>query len=140
RDVVVMGGGSSGTYAAVNLHARGHTVAVVEQQGRLGGHVETYLDPDTGEAINAGVLAYYNNTVNNAYFSLLGVPMEPASFDTPATYLDFATGKPVPGYEPAPFRPELEAYLAYTSKTYPYLRVSYENLTYPVPAELLEPF
>ncbi|KAJ7606005.1 hypothetical protein FB45DRAFT_1068936 [Roridomyces roridus] len=142
RDVVVIGGGSSGTYAAVNLKARGHTVAVLEQQNRLGGHVETYIDPSTGQPSNLGVIDLYNNSVNNAYFSLLGVPIRavpPAT--TQNAFLDFATGKPVPAYDPnTPFLPALEAYLAYITETYPYLSLSYENLTYPVPAELLEPF
>ncbi|KAJ7511222.1 hypothetical protein B0H11DRAFT_1845062, partial [Mycena galericulata] len=145
RDVVVIGGGSSGTYAAVNLLARGRSVAVLEQQGRLGGHVETYHDPATDVPHNLGVIVYYNNTINNAYFSLLGVPTEPIVETAGGNiYLDFATGKPVPGFDPETqvdaFLPALLAYNSYISETYPYLTLSYENLTYPVPDELLEPF
>ncbi|KAJ7476280.1 hypothetical protein B0H11DRAFT_1308775 [Mycena galericulata] len=145
RDVVVIGGGSSGTYAAVNLLVSGRSVAVLEQQGRLGGHVETYHDPATDAPINLGVIDYYNNTINNAYFSLLGIPTAPAIGTAASnTYLDFATGKPVPGFDPETqvdaFLPALLAYNSYISETYPYLTLSYENLTYPVPDELLEPF
>ncbi|KAJ7817013.1 hypothetical protein B0H13DRAFT_2135757 [Mycena leptocephala] len=146
RDVVVIGGGSSGTYAAVNLLARGRSVAVLERQGRLGGHVETYHDPATGAPFNLGVTLYYNNTFNNAYFSLLGVPTAPVSFGaaTGNVFLDLATGKTVPGFDVMAqvdsFLPALMAYTTYVNTRYPYLTLSYENLTYPVPNELLEPF
>ncbi|KAJ7608152.1 hypothetical protein FB45DRAFT_941543 [Roridomyces roridus] len=146
RDVVVIGGGSSGTYASVNLHARGHSVAVLERQGRLGGHVETYHDPDTGAPHNLGVILYYNNTLNTDYFSLLGVPVGPAAQGGAAnTWLDFNMGKPAPGFDgaadsAAAFGPVLTEYLTYIGEKYPYLSLSYENLTYPIPAELLEPF
>ena len=40
-DVVIIGGGSSGTYAAVRLHDLGKSVIVVEQDDVLGGHTNT---------------------------------------------------------------------------------------------------
>src|SRR4051794_19942583 len=61
RDVVVIGGGSSGTYAAINLQARGKSVVVVEKEAVLGGHTSTYIDPGTGVPINYGVQAYFNS-------------------------------------------------------------------------------
>ncbi|KAJ7513139.1 hypothetical protein B0H11DRAFT_2303383 [Mycena galericulata] len=123
RDVVVIGGGSSGTYAAVNLLARGRSVAVLEQQGRLGGHVETYHDPATDAPFNLGVILYYNNTINNAYFSLLGVPTSSAVMTAGGNaYLDFATGKPVPGFDPETqadaFLPALLAFNSYLYDLY----------------------
>lgn len=41
-DVVVVGGGAAGTYAAVRLRDLSKIVAVVEKKSRLGGHTETY--------------------------------------------------------------------------------------------------
>lgn len=41
RDVVVIGGGASGTYGAIALKDAGQSVAVVEKQGNFGGHVNT---------------------------------------------------------------------------------------------------
>ncbi|KAJ7723823.1 hypothetical protein DFH07DRAFT_946455 [Mycena maculata] len=145
RDVVVIGGGSSGTYAAVNLLAHGRTVAVLEQQGRLGGHVETYIDPATGAPSNIGVIDFYNNSINQAYFSLLGVPTAPVpQTATGEVYLDLATGETVPKFDAEAqidsFLPAVLAYAAYVNATYPYLTLSYENLSYPIPDELLEPF
>jgi NADPH-dependent glutamate synthase beta subunit-like oxidoreductase len=37
RDVCIIGGGSSGTYAAVRLQQLGKSVALIEQKPRLGG-------------------------------------------------------------------------------------------------------
>jgi len=36
-DVVIIGGGSSGTYAAIHLQQLGKSVAVIERQSRPGG-------------------------------------------------------------------------------------------------------
>lgn len=38
RDVVVLGGGATGTFAALKLKDAGKSVLVVEQKDRLGGH------------------------------------------------------------------------------------------------------
>lgn len=37
RDVCIIGGGASGTYAAVRLQQMGKSVALIEKQSRLGG-------------------------------------------------------------------------------------------------------
>ena len=51
RDVAVIGGGAGGTYSAISLKDKGKSVIVIEKQGRLGGHTETYYDPATGAPI-----------------------------------------------------------------------------------------
>lgn len=56
RDVAIIGGGSSGTHAAISLKDKGKSIVVVEKQARLGGHTETYTDPSTGIPIDYGVL------------------------------------------------------------------------------------
>lgn len=61
RDVVVIGGGSSGTHSAISLLRNGKTVVVVEQQPRLGGPVGTYTDPASKTTINYGLQAFYNS-------------------------------------------------------------------------------
>ena len=43
RDVVVVGGGSGGTYSAVSLKDKGKSVLIIEKKDRLGGHTETYM-------------------------------------------------------------------------------------------------
>jgi NADPH-dependent 2,4-dienoyl-CoA reductase/sulfur reductase-like enzyme len=59
-DVCIIGGGATGTYSAVQLIDAGKSVAVVERSGRLGGHCETYRDPDTGEFEDYGVVVYHD--------------------------------------------------------------------------------
>jgi heterodisulfide reductase subunit A-like polyferredoxin len=44
KDVVVVGGGASGTYAATRLMEKGFSVALVEKLDRLGGHSQTSTD------------------------------------------------------------------------------------------------
>lgn len=41
KDVVVIGGGASGTYGAIALKDTGRSVAVVEKKPHFGGHVNT---------------------------------------------------------------------------------------------------
>lgn len=55
RDVAIIGGGSSGTHAAISLKDKGRSIIVIEKQGRLGGHTETYDDPATGIPIDYAV-------------------------------------------------------------------------------------
>jgi heterodisulfide reductase subunit A-like polyferredoxin len=42
RDVAIIRGGSSGTYAAISLEDKGYASIVVEKKKRLRGHIVTY--------------------------------------------------------------------------------------------------
>lgn len=57
-DVLVIGGGSAGTYGAIRLHDAGKSVVVVEATGKLGGHAQTYVG-DNGVVVNVGVQVLY---------------------------------------------------------------------------------
>ncbi|RJE21087.1 hypothetical protein PHISCL_06574 [Aspergillus sclerotialis] len=95
RDVVVLGGGGTGTYAAVQLRARGHSVALVEKKARLGGHAETLYLPND-EYVNYGVEGYFNNDITKDYFGKLNVDYEALLPSTIITeHVDFTTGKKV---------------------------------------------
>ena len=137
RDVVVIGGGSSGTYTAVRLTDLGKSVVVVETTDRLGGHTQTYTDPATGLTTDIGVMVFHDDPLVHAYFGRFSVPL--ATFGLsggPApVYADFRTGKAVPGYTP-PVPTALGAYFGLLEK-YPYLVGGYD-LPDPVPAELLQ--
>src|SRR5882724_8011733 len=75
RDVCVIGGGSSGTFSAVQLRDAGKSVLVIERKQRLGGHTETYVDPATGIPTDIGVVVFHSLPVVTNYFARFGVPL-----------------------------------------------------------------
>ncbi|KAI9749484.1 MAG: hypothetical protein M4579_006855 [Chaenotheca gracillima] len=141
RDVCVIGGGSSGTYAAIRLRDLGHSVVVVEAQDRLGGHTETYEDPVTKGTIDIGVIEFHNTDIVKNYFARFNVSLTKATFSTAGQvteYVDYKTAKKVTGYTPTDPTAALKTYTAQLAK-YPYLTPGF-NLTYPVPNDLVLPF
>ncbi|KAL2197506.1 hypothetical protein P885DRAFT_35714 [Corynascus similis CBS 632.67] len=136
RDVAIIGGGSSGTYSAINLRALGKSVVVVEKTPRMGGPASTYVDPQTGVPVNYGVQAFYNISVATDYLDLLDVPMEPFHVLDPVTtvHADFRTGKNVS----VPPSPGFAGYAEQLDK-YPFLDYTWDLPT-PVPEDLLLPF
>ena len=92
RDVAIIGGGATGTYAAINLKLLGDSVVVVEKENILGGHTNTYTDPSTGVNVDYGVQAFWNSMSSmivsfmygshmgfEAEFLLLAVTLNPRS-------------------------------------------------------------
>ena len=138
RDVCVVGGGSSGTYTAVRLRDLGRSVVVVESGGRLGGHCETFHDPVTGGTADIGVIVFHDLPLVRQYFARFDVPLVSfGGFRETPIYVDYRTGKPVPGYSP-PAPVALPAYLGLLQQ-HPYLAAGFD-LPDPVPPELLMPF
>ncbi|KAK4228860.1 hypothetical protein QBC38DRAFT_136202 [Podospora fimiseda] len=142
-DVVIIGGGSSGTYAAIQLTDQGKNVVVVEKQSDLGGHAETYTDPATNGKINVGVQAFHNTPIVTTYATRLGVTMAPISYDTPglnsstvniatAQYLNDPTANPN-------LQAALGKYIQLYLTNYAYLNTGV-YLPNPVPADLLMSF
>lgn len=143
RGVCVIGGGSAGTYAAINLRNMGESVALIERTGRLGGHANPFIDPDGDGAIDIGVVVFENQPWVKQYFSLLGVTSyEQPNFVLPNAYVDFNTGKTVAGYAP-PSETDLgialETCYQILSTQFPYLSAGFQ-LPNPAPADLLNPF
>ncbi|PMD26014.1 flavin-containing superfamily amine oxidase [Hyaloscypha hepaticicola] len=140
-DFVIIGGGSSGTYAATRLRESGKTITLIEREAVLGGHVNTYHDPVTGLTFDYGVVYFYNMSVVTNYFEHYNVPLGPPNdlFSTNITYYaNFATATPIPN-DPFPSDNALGAALfAYVDQLakYPFLSNGY-NLPTPVPADLL---
>ncbi|KAK4163141.1 hypothetical protein QBC43DRAFT_213679 [Cladorrhinum sp. PSN259] len=140
-DVVIIGGGSAGTYGAVSLQDQGVDVVVIEKQSDLGGHAETYTDPTTGQKVNAGVQVFHNLPIVTEYAARLGVPLGPVGYDgINSSTLNIPTGQYVsdptlnPGF-PAAFGKYIQIYMT----NYAYLN-SGLNLPNPVPEDLLLPF
>jgi hypothetical protein len=76
-DVLVVGGGSSGTHAAVRLQQSGKSVALVEKECRLGGHTNTYKDTATGNTFDYGTQVLVNTTTVRNLFASLNIPLAP---------------------------------------------------------------
>lgn len=142
RDVAIIGGCSSGTFAAIRLHDCGKSVVVIEKEPILGGHTNTYHDAATNKTIDYGVVVFHNTNITKSYFNRLGVdwhPSAPGSEDSRSNplYLDPFTAERVSFTPPNP-RNALEAYAAQVRK-YPSLANGF-FLPDPVPADLLLPF
>ncbi|KAL3479555.1 hypothetical protein BJX99DRAFT_255551 [Aspergillus californicus] len=86
RDVCIIGGGSSGTYAAIRLQQLNKSVIVVEKNDHLGGHTETFTDPTTGKAVDYGVVNFEETTISTAYFQHLGIRWEGWEGGNPAKW------------------------------------------------------
>jgi hypothetical protein len=144
RDVVIIGGGVAGTYAALRLKDHGKSVVVIEAKDKLGGHTETYHDQETGKIVEMGVQWYHDLPIVHDYFKRFDIPLTPMKDDPSdvgtgrTMYMDFSTGKVVPGYSPPVYADHLAKYVHELEK-YPYLRNGF-NLPDPVPADLLLPF
>lgn len=148
RDVAIIGGGSSGTYAAVQLKRSGYSVAVVEKAGRLGGHVDTFRDQATGATFDYGVVVLLNTSVVRNYFSSFNEDLTvfaTGNSNTTGVYANFKKdGKiatppaTIPWTDPTAVFASLLGYGAQISQ-YPFLVDGY-NLPNPVPEDLLLPF
>jgi NAD(P)-binding Rossmann-like domain len=140
KDFLVLGGGASGTYAAVRLKDHDKSVVLIERNNRLGGHTHTYIDPKTGGTSDFGVVIYQNFTTTINFFKRFDIPLTTFVGDGPleSKYADFATGKALPNYTLPDFLTGFKKYFK-TLTPYPYLEYGW-NLTYPVPEDLLMPF
>jgi len=144
RDVCVIGGGSSGTYAAIGLRDRGKSVVVVEAKSVLGGHTNTYTDPTTNATIDYGVIEYDNSPIVTSYFSRFKIPLTTLSNTATVPslqeyYVDFRTGKNVTEYIPTDPTAAFGTYAAQLAK-YSFLNTPGWHLPDPAPSELLIPF
>ncbi|XXH04516.1 hypothetical protein Hte_010932 [Hypoxylon texense] len=137
RDVAIIGGGATGTYAAINLKDAGKSVVVVEKKGELGGHTATYHDPATGTPINYGLQVYYDDPLARAFFSRLNISVSKGEFPTSHTplYIDFTDGVELSNYSIPALNDD---YMTELHK-YPYLENGLE-LPDPVPEDLLLPW
>lgn len=142
RDVVVIGGGSSGAYTAVRLRDSGKSVIIVEKKGFLGGHAETWTDPLTNYTIDAGVVVFAPIKAVKDYFARFNVSLVSfPSYETGRRYVDFATGMPLDtqSVDPETFSAAIQLYSAQLDG-YPELQKGFFNLTYPVHPDILLSF
>ena len=163
RDVCVIGGGASGTYSAIRLQQMNQTVALIEKESRLGGHVNTYVDAGTNQTYDYGVSlwvrrlravlcsllhcspayqAQRNETAVTDFFDSLGIPVTSVQTGNGpvSLYANFANATRVSPTVLASgnITTSLQTYLVQLAK-YPYLTNGF-NLPDPVPEDLLLPF
>ncbi|KUJ08090.1 uncharacterized protein LY89DRAFT_659797 [Mollisia scopiformis] len=146
-DVAILGGGASGTYAAVRLREDyGKSDLLIEMEAVLGGHVNTYTDPETGEAFNYGVQSYIDYKGAKAFFERFGIPLQPnVLFSSNTLDVDPNTGKLVN----VPVGPPLNSSVAALQRYYDVI-VPWNDILLPgywdfppgeqIPADLLLPF
>ncbi|KAJ7840466.1 hypothetical protein B0H13DRAFT_2366225 [Mycena leptocephala] len=130
KDVIILGGGASGTYAAVRLREDyNKSIVVIEHRTVLGGNVNTYNDPVTGTAINYGVEAYIDYGPAKEFFARFDVPTQPVvQFAANMTYADVVTGTLLPNITVPPVADQLAAlqtYLTIVEQYTPYLLPGY---------------
>lgn len=139
RDVAIIGGGSSGTYAAIRLMDSGKSVVLIEKEGLLGGHTNTYIDPTSGTAVEYGVQVFHNISIVTDYTSRLNVSMGLAIFsDNTPLYIDLSTGFVNTTISDLNITSGLARYIAQLEK-YPYVESGFD-LPDPVPEDLLLSF
>lgn len=133
---MIIGGGSSGTYAAVKVLDSNKTVMVIEKEAITGGHTNTYTDPATGSIVDYGVVVFHNNNLTRNYFARFNISLVIASLASSASEpIDFRTGKQLTNYTEVDPTAALQGSFEQLQK-YPYLETGF-NLTYPVPEDLL---
>lgn len=119
RDVAILGGGATGTYAGVYLGDLNQSVVLIEKNDYLGGHTNTYIDPTTGTHVDYGVQFYHNDSVTRAFHERLGIPLSgpSASSSVSKLFVDFSKSAIVDNYKVPSIGPD---YVDEFNK-YPYL-------------------
>ena len=121
RDVAIVGGGASGTYAAVRLREDfNKTVVVIEPRSNLGGHVSTYEIPGSNASIDFGVQSYNPNNAATDFFARFGIATEiPMQRRLTPLNVDVETGEVLEDYSPPSVNTTngaFQRWLAITSK------------------------
>ncbi|KUI70066.1 Beta-cyclopiazonate dehydrogenase [Cytospora mali] len=99
-DVIVVGGGASGSHAAVRLTDYGQDVILIERQPHIGGAVNTYTDPVSGKPYEFGVLIFIDYGNATGFFERFNVPVstDVTSPTMDDIYVDFKTGQILSNY------------------------------------------
>ncbi|KAF2475225.1 FAD/NAD(P)-binding domain-containing protein [Lindgomyces ingoldianus] len=147
EDVAVLGGGASGTYAAVRLREDFNTsIVVIEQKARLGGHVDTYTIPGINTSVEYGVQTYFQYGAATDFFARFGVEIGvfPRRSLTPIN-VDISNGALLSAYTPPSMGATGDALATWVNLTEKYesiMEPGYWNFPagHAIPPELLLPF
>ncbi|KAK2761651.1 hypothetical protein FQN54_001479 [Arachnomyces sp. PD_36] len=140
RDVVILGGGATGTYAAILLQDLGKSVAVVERNDHLGGHSATFYTSD-GSHMDYGVQGFFNTNTTRTFLNRLNIDSEPLrQVSNESRKVNFNTGEQVPEEEPAVDTTASLLQYSLALSNFPYFLDGAYDLPDPVPEDLLIPF
>ncbi|KAK1911907.1 hypothetical protein P3342_010992 [Pyrenophora teres f. teres] len=147
KDVAIIGGGASGTYAAVRLREDlNMSIVLIEPKPRLGGHTDSYRVPNTNYTINYGVQSYLPYGPALDFFARFGITIQTfASKRLTALNVDVETGKVLKGYIAPSANVTNEAFKRWLNITSEYkdmLEPGYWNFPQPedIPEDFLMPF
>ncbi|PLB48434.1 FAD/NAD(P)-binding domain-containing protein [Aspergillus steynii IBT 23096] len=146
KDVVIVGGGASGAYAAVRIRDDfGKSIALVEKESILGGHVDSYVDPQTGTPYDYGVKTFLDTGNATGFFDRFGIARG-SSPTVPVTteYIDFLTGETV-NFTAPPMADQMSAMAKFLDIVEPWESLMQPSYTkFPVgddiPSDLLLPY
>ncbi|MEA2695935.1 MAG: hypothetical protein QOI66_206, partial [Myxococcales bacterium] len=142
-DVCVLGAGASGMYATMRLRERGHSVTLLERSDRVGGHANTYRDPEGRGAQEMGVRIYPGIPIIKDTFDRYGIALKKIDLAALSrTYIDIRTGERSTYQDPNPLQTfaSLTQYGLLMRTQYAYISKEGYQLPTPVPDELLQPF
>ncbi|KXS98128.1 hypothetical protein AC578_9408 [Pseudocercospora eumusae] len=148
RDVAIIGGGASGTFAAFRLREDfNKSVVVIERSGRIGGHVATFDDHATNASIDYGVQTYIKYGPAESFFTRLGLQIGPGRSDPASlhSFVNSANGELLSKYKAPEFPeilPALKRYMEQVKKYNQYLTPGLWDFPAPnnIPSDLLLPF
>lgn len=146
-DIAIIGGGASGSYAAVRLHSDfNKRILLIEPRPRLGGSVSTYLVPETNTTLEFGVQSYLPYGPALDFFARFGIDTVPFSSKrlTPVN-VDAETEELLEEYVAPSLNATNEAFakwLEIVSKYEKYMEPGYWEFPLPedIPADLLTRF
>src|SRR4051812_3723415 len=100
KDVAIIGGGASGTYAAVRLREDfNKSIVLIEPKLNLGGHTNTYRIPGTNYTIDFGVQSYLPYGPALDFFARFGITTRTfAPKRLTALNVDVETGRELKDY------------------------------------------
>ncbi|PIA98431.1 Beta-cyclopiazonate dehydrogenase [Cercospora beticola] len=119
RDIAILGAGASGTYAAIRLREDYNlSIAVIEKDDHIGGHTNTYTDPETQKPVDYGVLAFWDYGPAKSYFARLDVETMAAPPEGGTTvYVDSETARNVTDYQVPAFSDVLKSIAIYGNES-----------------------
>ncbi|KAL2127273.1 hypothetical protein VTI74DRAFT_10994 [Chaetomium olivicolor] len=145
-DVAIVGGGASGSYAAIRLKEDfKKSIVLVEKADHLGGHISAYDDPKTGKPFDFGVQTFNDYGPAKAFFDRMGIEVSTGPRNVLTnTYADFTTGAAV-NFTPPANADRVAALTRFLEVTAPYEQYflpGYWNFPVPdkIPEDLLLPF